>query len=171
MGDPIDDGEEWEFDSDFFRRSDKDCDRCCEALLYGDEIVLLEPGAVSLGNNKELFWELLQGDDGDYLCEPIVMHFGCWEDLLEDLYENVRDTPTPDGDGDVFCGVCERDVPLFSPLIILSVCELQHSKRTKKPTATFTSTCNPSAICLKCGALDQDLLDIWNALFNLRTTL
>ena len=97
--------------------SQHECPCCQERILYTDEVFLLEV-VEAAQDNGELQVQALLCDDGDYQFMPFVLHFSCWEEVLECIREEREDEPPVEHpEGILVCSCCESTIGPFEPFV------------------------------------------------------
>lgn len=145
------------------------CPCCQDYVLYTDEVYLLEITEAAKDGNQ-IVSQPLMCDDGDYLYEPYILHFMCWEEVLEQMREITADQPPAESpDGILKCQVCESTIGNFEPFLAANCAEIHVSQRSPNGEKSDRVAKNGGmdAICLPClvHVFDQHFED-WEDLFN-----
>ena len=140
-------------------KSGHHCHGCMDAILYTDEVYLLQ---VVYAQVSEQGLELIQLPQ----YEPLFLDFSCWENLEEDLYEKVEDTPPILDDYAVLeCSVCSSGIRALEVMGLATYGELHCSQRVPNGilSTTFeTVDQTPTVICISCAKLANDeILELW----------
>lgn len=157
MGPYLNDQSSWE--------TDRVCAQCGEPLLFTEEVWLLTIVLPHIHENQLLLTPCLD-DEGEFLYDPYLVHFSCWEEIEEDLREEVENTPPiVDGLAPLRCKICESSIREWELAAAFSLGELHVSKKSPEPTGrgiAFVPSGEPDLVCLYCMHLiNEDHLEFW----------
>lgn len=145
------------------------CPCCQEYITYTDEVFLVEISEAARDGNQ-IVSQALIGEDGDFVFEPYVLHFMCWEELLEQMREITQDQPPVEAeDGILTCHCCGSTIGNFEPFMRSYVAEVHVAKRAPNGENTDTiATFNTMyPICLPCVVhVFEDNFPDWEDLFS-----
>jgi hypothetical protein len=109
------------------------CHSCGEELYENDEVVLGQVVTV-LHSGRDLLHVLVVDDEGEPVYDALLLHEGCWEELLWHLNERHRDIPPSfESHNIVKCDACGSDVLAGERVGIGDVARLGISPRTGAP--------------------------------------
>lgn len=146
------------------------CADCEDNLDYGAEVVLVQIVQPKLAGGEMLFYPVIDEHavNGDFLFEPFVYCFGCWDNRYWDLKNEVDDTPPVlDSRSVLDCTCCGSGIREWEYAATFTVGELQSSPRepSNRPGPTFNATGKPEVICLYCmTVLNENHITMWDEL-------
>lgn len=150
--------------------SGRECDCCGEELFLTDEVFVLEVSE-AVRENNQFFSDFLRDEEGDYQFRPYMMHFACWEEVLEELYEATRDQPPMYAEDLVLkCTCCESTIGSFEPFIASTFGEIKASARqpSGQRSAVFEPLDGLKPVCLLCIVhVIDDHFEDWEELVEL----
>ena len=144
------------------------CPCCQEYLVYTDEVYLVEVTEAAQDGGR-IATQPMISDEGDYLYEPYIMHFQCWEEVLEQIREATQDQPPVECvDGILFCKCCGSTIGNFEPYVAAYIGEIRVSQRSPNLTKNDKIERYPDAdpICLACIVhVFEEHFEDWEDLF------
>jgi hypothetical protein len=157
--------------ADFVTRSSFKCSYDEEHIQYGEEVVHFTLYKVVLGVEPFL---VIVGDEetGDYTYDPHWFEFSCWESLVEELEEMVKDAPPVRHPESLYrCDYCGSGILEDEVLAAGYLGEVHISPRMPpnpqtgipQPTEHFVpSSHEPFIMCLCCLILtNEHTLELW----------
>jgi hypothetical protein len=128
-----------------------------------DDVFLLQIMQVDKGNPPTI--TIVQAEDDDYLFEPYFLDLECWEDILKELKEKVKDEPpTVHPEAVLECCMCGSSVLDEEYIGAATPGEIMLSSRRPddRSTTVFQANGQPDIYCLHCFALiDSEELEMW----------
>lgn len=166
--DPVlEEPEDDDYDSNWYRKTNRECDGCGDPLCYADEIFILEVSEATM-ENGQFFMDVLHDDEGNYLYRPYVMHLECWEEAVEMIEEIVADNPPMECDnGLLLCHCCQSTIAHFEPFVSSQFGEIHVSQRSPSGMATETleRIGHMKPVCIACIVhVVDDHFDEWEEL-------
>jgi len=150
--------------SRLINKSEHSCDKCGDSIQYTDEIYMLQVVQPYIQNGELLFGPV-QADDGDFLYEPCFLEFSCWEELEEEMRDELENQPPILDDYSILdCAICDSGIRQweFSGLAVFG--EMHCSRRTPEgaPTSTFSAQDpSPTVFCISCLKKIDDKIELW----------
>jgi hypothetical protein len=145
----------------------RDCARCGREVGDCEEAWILEIVTTLEGKNGPI-QSILLDEAGDYYGEPYFLHFECWEQVMEHLYEAAKDEPPTIADTfGAKCGNCHSWIEIEEPYCVATFCEIQAAAKFPdgEPAPCLHRIGNPAAYCLGCIAyVTDDTFPLWIAL-------
>lgn len=146
------------------------CADCEDPISCGDEIVLVQIVQPKLAGGALLYYPVIDENDveGDFLFEPYVYCFSCWDDHYWDLKREAEDVPpVQDLHAVVECACCGSGVREWEYAATFTVGELSLSAREPNNVRGphFVPNGKPEVICLYCMiVLNDNYITMWEAL-------
>lgn len=163
--------EEDEAEEELYRmvmRTGHACACCGDNILFSDESVVITVVVPTVGINATLVFEPALAEDGDYLYEPRFLEYDCWENVVNEVYEELQDKPPiEDPESVTSCKICESGVRLGEIMGLATKGELLCSSRLPDGVETTTfdaQDLNPDVICIVClQNLSMNVIDLWES--------
>jgi hypothetical protein len=164
--------DEEEAQEDLYRmvmRTDHACACCGDTILFSDESVVITVVVPTIGPDATLVFEPVLADDGDYFYEPRFLEFGCWENVVNEVCEELQDTPPiVDHESVTSCKICESGIRLGEIMGLATKGELLCSSRLPDGVETTTFDAQdpaPDVICIVClQNLSANVIDLWESI-------
>jgi hypothetical protein len=146
-----------------------ECPYCTELIHYTDEVLLLTVVFANLVNGQLETYPTAT-DDGEYLYDPQYMHFGCAEEVFEQLDELIENTPPIEDNQQILTcihmhgGGCGSGIRAFEHFALLQLGELHYSSRQPSGniSATFAASGSPNVLCLSCLChINDSVMTMW----------
>lgn len=119
--------DEEDYDSSF--QTQHMCPCCQEYIIYTDEVFLVQV-VESAQDGGQIVTQPIVSDEGDFLYEPYILHFMCWEELLEQMREITQDQlPVECVNGILYCHCCKSTIAAFEPFVSSQFAEVHRSGR------------------------------------------
>ncbi len=142
------------------------CDSCGKTFTSTDEVFQSTIRYV-VGAGTRFEQRHVTDTDGDIRFLPILMHLECWEEVVEELREQIEDQPpTEDADSVLYCTLCGSGVREWEYYARLHIGELHRSLRAPDGEHlwkfTRVDTGNGTLVCIGCmSTIHDDVLEIW----------
>lgn len=158
--------EEWL--QNLINESEHTCGNCNKDINSVDEIRLVQ--VVYTTTNPDEFCAI-ENDKGEYQYQPYFFHFGCWEDIqeqLEQLLENQEPVFADESKAVFECDGCTSDIYAWESIGLLSFGEIRRASRMPNGESTFIfDECNstPNVICIAClWRINHEIIEMWGEL-------
>jgi hypothetical protein len=144
----------------------EDCPEChhCERHIHlEEEIVVLEVGFPSMGDEGLEFLDLVAQDD-DYMYKPMLFHRDCWGEIYHDYNERMKDEKPVGWPGSLIeCDICTSDICARETTGQLREGKLVISARRPNHQTTLRVIFNrgPLFLCIACLAGINDECSLW----------
>ena len=165
---PVEEDDEDEEERQIFETKHM-CPCCQEYLTYTDEVYLLEITEAAK-DGEQIATQPLLAEDGDYRYEPYILHFMCWEEVIEQMREAAQDQPPVEcADGIMLCQICNSTIGNFEPFLGASYAEIYVSQRSPsgEKADKVMRFGGMDAICLACVVhVFEDHFEDWEDLFS-----
>lgn len=144
------------------------CSDCGEHIGYTEEVWLIQVVQLQRHAGTTHAHQIIneQDPDGDFLFDPYLFCFSCWEKLYDELKENFADEPPVLDDESMFeCTCCGSGVREWEYTGIFTLGEFGLSKRAPNNVRgpSFDPSGEPELICLAClSMLNSDQIEMWD---------
>lgn len=153
-------------EGDITMKTEQTCPSCGEEIVFTEEVVLLQVVQPRIINGEVYLLEIL-GDEGDFVYAPYFFQFGCWENVQEELEEEIEDVPPIEDVLSQFsCRFCRSGIRELEQCGALSFGELHISKRSPNGQRgeEMIEAGTPDLVCLYCLLLiNEGILELWDA--------
>jgi len=156
-----------ELDPIELRKTDHICADCGGAVVYMDEVFLLQIVRSKRGQEGVLHYEVIDEHDPDgcFRFEPYYFCIQCWEKNYGEIHSDMEDElPVNDYDSKFECVCCGSGIREFELAGLATLGEFHISERAPNGMhdASFLGISNPDLICLYCMSLLNDgCIDMW----------
>ena len=146
------------------------CADCEDPLCYGAEVALVQIVQPKLAGGAVFYYPVIDENDldGDFLFEPYIYCFSCWDEQFWDLKREAEDVPpVQDVHGIVECACCGSSVREWEYAATFTVGELDPSARepSNVPGPHFVPAGKTEVICLYCMiVLNDNYITMWEEL-------
>jgi hypothetical protein len=143
------------------------CADCGDAIVYIDEVYLLQVVRPHLYNGRTLHYQVIDETDveGGFLFDPYYYCIKCWETLFEKIRSDMSDElPVEDADSKFECVCCSSGIREMELVGIATLGEFHVSKRAPSGIRgpMFTPISNTDMLCIYClTILNDGYIDIW----------
>lgn len=145
------------------------CAQCEDEIELGEEIFLIQVVQPQRLGGQVFFYPVIDefDMDGDYLFEPYHFCFSCWEDLLDDLKNEVGEAPPlEDALSIIECSMCGAGIREWEYVVTYTLGEFLRSSRAPAPECTFGPAFHPNGkpevLCTYCAAiLNEVAIAMW----------
>jgi hypothetical protein len=152
---------------EFIYDSGRTCARCDEKIMLLDEVYLLQ--VVVARMNGEFSIQPAESDEGDYLFEPILFCFSCWEENCEDLISLDEGQATIYDERGVFdCTVCDSSILTDEYFGQPLIGEIRCSERMPSGEVShyfhyLEGNKEPPCICISClKRINDEVVEMWD---------
>lgn len=142
------------------------CAQCEDHLIYVEDTFVVQVMRPEIVDGAVQLVPLLD-EDGDFLYEPYILHFKCFESIWEDLKEEIADAPPVADDlGVLYCDCCGSAIREYEPVMTATISELLRSKRAPSNIKGLTEiqpSGDPEVFCLWClSTINENWLTFWD---------
>lgn len=151
----------------FIYHTGQTCAHCGEDLLVTDELVLVQIVIPQLAEDNQLAMPAFETAEGEYAYEPYFFHQHCWMEIderLDELLQEEACEPVDDAYSFRVCDTCKSGLRLNEPVALVSLGEIQRSKRVPngEGTLSFQPYESQRFYCLSCiRAVNDDIIEMW----------
>ena len=146
--------------------TDHACAKCSDAILLTYEVYLLRVVIPVVSTDGGLEYMDVEAEDRDYMYEPRYFEFGCWEDVRDNLREDLENAPSIQDDKAILdCGICESGICRGEYLGLATWGEVRCSQRMPEGEATHIfelEDISPFPICISCLSKMNDEICLWD---------
>jgi hypothetical protein len=157
--------------------TDHICADCGDAIVYMEEVFLLQIVRPQLLDGRTLYWQVTDEEepDGPFKFEPYYFCFACWEKLYESVRSDMQDEPPVEDEASQFECVCCSSGIRGTQLILGQVVpgelagtftlgEFHVSSRAPDGVRgpNFMQLSSSNMLCLYCtGLMSDGYIDMW----------
>lgn len=136
-----------------------------DPLTFTEEVFHLQVTQLQMFNGEPVFHPVINEETGDFQFDPYFFHFGCWEDIEENLKEELEDVPPIQDPLSVFkCKICGSGIREWEYAGQLTYGELHASRRSPdgEKTERFQVGGRSDILCIHCLATaNNEELEMW----------
>lgn len=146
------------------------CADCESGIALTEEAFLVQVVTPAKAGGAVLFFPVIDEHDvaGDFLFEPYLYCFTCWEEHWDNLKNEANDSPpVADGYSVIECACCGSGIREWEYAGTFTLGELRTSPRepNNTPGAHFVPVNKPEVICLYClRTFNENYIEMWNEL-------
>lgn len=146
------------------------CADCERAIDYGTETYLIQVVQPKMAGGSVFYYPVIDENDvnGDFLYEPFVYCFDCWDTHYWELKREAQDIPpVQDALSVIECACCGSGIREWEYAGTFTLGELDPSARSPNNVhgPRFVPTSKPDVLCLYCLAIFNDnYIVMWDEL-------